>query len=114
MASASTSDQLSSWPGNSLTEYGSAILAVVGLVLGPGFVLSFGYWTTNFVEVQRAMASKDMNSARRAPIIGSFPKMFIPFVIIMPGIIAAVIVPELAKYKANGGQGGSITYNDSL
>jgi solute:Na+ symporter, SSS family len=79
-------------------------------------VLSFGYWTTNFVEVQRAMASKDMNSARRAPIIGSFPKMFIPFIIIIPGMLAAVLVSPLADMKAKGadtGQGG-ITYNDSL
>jgi solute:Na+ symporter, SSS family len=56
-----------------------------------------------------------MNSARRAPIIGSFPKMFIPFIIIIPGMIAAVLVPELAKYKAAGGpKSSSITYNDSL
>ncbi|HEU4568629.1 MAG TPA: sodium:solute symporter family protein [Marmoricola sp.] len=114
MAHAGTTDQLSSWPGTSLTEYSSATWSVIGIVLGLGFVLSFGYWTTNFVEVQRAMASKDMNSARRAPVIGSFPKMFIPFIIILPGMIAAVIVPELAKYKANGGKGGGITYNDSL
>ncbi|HET8561831.1 MAG TPA: sodium:solute symporter family protein [Marmoricola sp.] len=115
MAHAGTSAQLSSWPGKSLTEYSSDVWSVIGIVLGLGFVLSFGYWTTNFVEVQRAMASKDMNSARRAPVIGSFPKMFIPFIIILPGMIAAVIVPELAKYKANGGQGGGgITYNDSI
>jgi solute:Na+ symporter, SSS family len=85
-------------------------------VFGLGFVLSFGYWTTNFVEVQRAMASKDMNSARRAPIIGSFPKMFIPFIIILPGMIAALLVTPLADLKKSGndtGQGG-ITYNDSL
>ncbi len=114
MAHAGTSGQLSSWPGNSLTQYSSDVWSAVGIVLGLGFVLSFGYWTTNFVEVQRAMASKDMNSARRAPVIGSFPKMFIPFIIILPGMIAAVIVPELAKYKANGGKGGGITYNDSI
>src|SRR5699024_2249903 len=72
------------------------------------------YWTTNFVEVQRAMASKDMNAARRAPVIGSFPKMFIPFVIIVPGMIAAVIVPELATFKDNGGTGGNVDYNDAL
>ncbi|MDQ6686398.1 MAG: Na+/galactose cotransporter, partial [Actinomycetota bacterium] len=88
--------------------------SVLGIVFGLGFVLSFGYWTTNFVEVQRAMASKDMNSARRAPIIGSFPKMFIPFIIIVPGMLAAVLVPQLAKYKASGGKGTAITYNDSL
>jgi SSS family solute:Na+ symporter len=84
-------------------------------VLGLGFVLSFGYWTTNFVEVQRAMASKDMNAARRAPVIGSFPKMFIPFIIIVPGMISAVLVPELAKYKASGGKsGGGVTYDNAL
>jgi SSS family solute:Na+ symporter len=85
-------------------------------VFGLGFVLSFGYWTTNFVEVQRAMASKDMNSARRAPIIGSFPKMFIPFIIIVPGMLAAVLVSPLADMKAKGADAGAggITYNDSL
>ena len=114
MAQAGTSDQLTSWPGDSLTGFGSSVWSVIGIVLGLGFVLSFGYWTTNFVEVQRAMASKNMNSARRAPVIGSFPKMFIPFIIILPGMLAAVLVPELAKYKANGGKGGGITYNDSL
>ncbi len=114
MAAAQTSDQLRSWPGTSLTSFGSSFWSVIGIVLGLGFVLSFGYWTTNFVEVQRAMASKNMNSARRAPIIGSFPKMFIPFIIIIPGMIAAVLVPQLAQYKANGGKGGQVDYNDSL
>ncbi|WP_310965044.1 sodium:solute symporter family protein [Nocardioides terrisoli] len=114
MAHAGTTDQLSSWPGNSLTQFSSDVWSSVGIVLGLGFVLSFGYWTTNFVEVQRAMASKDMNSARRAPVIGSFPKMFIPFIIILPGMMAAVVVPELAKFKAHGGTGGGLTYNDSL
>jgi SSS family solute:Na+ symporter len=79
-------------------------------------VLSFGYWTTNFVEVQRAMASKDMNSGQRAPIIGSFPKMFIPFIIILPGMIAALLVTPLGDMKAKGAEtgAGGITYNDSL
>ena len=82
-------DPMKSWPGQGLTGFGSATWSVIGIVLGLGFVLSFGYWTTNFVEVQRAMVSKDMNSARRAPIIGTFPKMFIPFIIIIPGMAAA-------------------------
>jgi SSS family solute:Na+ symporter len=115
MATAGTSSQVASWPGNSLTGFGSSFWSVVGIVFGLGFVLSFGYWTTNFVEVQRALASKDMNSARRAPIIGSFPKMFIPFIIIIPGMLAGVLVPELAKYKAAGGTGSSgVTYNNAL
>jgi solute:Na+ symporter, SSS family len=116
MSAAGTHDQLASWPGTSLTGFSSSFWSVIGIVFGLGFVLSFGYWTTNFVEVQRAMASKDMNSARRAPIIGSFPKMFIPFIIIIPGMLAAVLVTPLAQMKHDGkatGEGG-ITYNDSL
>src|SRR6476469_4166396 len=116
MSSAGTSDQLNSWPGTTITTYSSSFWSVVGIVFGLGFVLSFGYWTTNFVEVQRAMASKDMNSARRAPIIGSFPKMFIPFIIIIPGMLAAVLITPLAQMKSSGSASGSggITYNDSL
>ncbi|MDQ1463863.1 MAG: solute:Na+ symporter, family, partial [Actinomycetota bacterium] len=55
----------------------------IGIVLGLGFVLSFGYWTTNFAEVQRALSAKDMSAARRTPIIGAFPKMFVPFIVII-------------------------------
>jgi SSS family solute:Na+ symporter len=116
MSSAGTSDQMNSWPGTTITTYSSGFWSVVGIVFGLGFVLSFGYWTTNFVEVQRAMASKDMNSAKRAPIIGTFPKMFVPFIIIIPGMLAAVLVSPLASMKGDGkatGQDG-ITYNDSL
>ncbi len=116
MSSAGTSNQLDSWPGTTITTYSSGFWSVVGIVFGLGFVLSFGYWTTNFVEVQRAMASKDMNSAKRAPIIGTFPKMFIPFIIIIPGMLAAVLVSPLASMKGAGKDTGTdgITYNDSL
>jgi SSS family solute:Na+ symporter len=116
MDKAGTGDQTKSWPGTDLTAFSSSFWSVIGIVLGLGFVLSFGYWTTNFVEVQRAMASKDMNSARRAPIIGSFPKMFIPFIIIIPGMLAAVLVSPLKDMKAKGAETGAqgITYNDSL
>jgi SSS family solute:Na+ symporter len=116
MDKAGTGSQMQSWPGTDLTGFSSSFWSVVGIVFGLGFVLSFGYWTTNFVEVQRAMASKDMNSARRAPIIGSFPKMFIPFIIIVPGMLAAVLVTPLADMKSKGAEtgAGGITYNDSL
>src|SRR6478752_6484158 len=100
MASAGTSNQLDSWPGTTITTYSSSFWSVVGIVFGLGFVLSFGYWTTNFVEVQRAMASNSLSSARKAPIIGSFPKMFVPFITILPGMIAAVLVAEVAHVKA--------------
>ncbi|OXM69232.1 MULTISPECIES: sodium:solute symporter family protein [Amycolatopsis] len=112
-------EQLSSWPGNQLTGFGSNFLSVLGLVFGLGFVLSFGYWTTNFVEVQRAMASKSMSAARRTPIIGAFPKMLVPFIVIIPGMIAAVTVTELQGQNKqallDGGSAPSgATFNDAL
>ncbi|TWD82858.1 SSS family solute:Na+ symporter [Kribbella amoyensis] len=105
-------EQLSAWPGEQLSGFTNSFLSVIGIVFGLGFVLSFGYWTTNFVEVQRAMASKNMSAARRTPIIGAFPKMFIPFIVIIPGMIAAVVVPELTQFKESGG--GQVDYNDAL
>jgi solute:Na+ symporter, SSS family len=110
-ATASGADQLNSWPGTNLTGIDSSVLSVIGIVFGLGFVLSFGYWTTNFVEVQRAMASSSISAAQRAPIIGSFPKMFIPFLVILPGMIAGVLVTEISKPKASG---GTPDYNNSL
>ncbi len=104
--------QLSSWPGTNLTGIEDPFWSVVGIVFGLGFVLSFGYWTTNFVEVQRAMASSSMSAAQRSPIIGSFPKMFVPFIVIFPGMIAAVAVSEVADAKASGSK--SFDYNNSL
>ncbi len=63
-----------------------------GILFGLGFVLSFGYWCTNFLIVQRAMAAKSTTAARNTPLIGAIPKMLIPFLIILPGIIALVLM----------------------
>jgi SSS family solute:Na+ symporter len=104
--------QLGSWPGSNLTGIESEVLSVVGIVFGLGFVLSFGYWTTNFVEVQRAMASSSISAAQRSPIIGSFPKMFVPFLVIFPGMIAAVAVSEVADAKASADP--NFDYNNAL
>jgi SSS family solute:Na+ symporter len=111
--------QLQSWPGEALSGFTSPFWSVVGIVFGLGFVLSFGYWTTNFVEVQRAMASNSISAARKTPIIGSFPKMFVPFIVILPGMIAAVLVKEIGELKAGGtppggASGEGVKYNDSL
>ncbi|MEV4145057.1 sodium:solute symporter family protein [Amycolatopsis sp. NPDC049691] len=110
--------QLHSWPGDNLTGFGNNLLSILGIVFGLGFVLSFGYWTTNFVEVQRAMASKSMSAARRTPIIGAFPKMLVPFIVIIPGMIAAVSVSEYVKDKQillDGGKAPSgVTFNNAL
>lgn len=65
---------------------------VMGIVFGLGFVLSFGYWCTNFLVVQRAMAAGSMSAARKTPLIGAFPKMFLPFLVIVPGMIAIALL----------------------
>jgi SSS family solute:Na+ symporter len=59
-----------------------------GLVAGLGFVLSFGYWCTDYLIVQRAMAADSMLDARRTPLVAAFPKMLFPFLVILPGLIA--------------------------
>src|SRR5216684_2507330 len=61
------------------------------MVFGLGFVLSFGYWCTNFLVVQRAMAAKNMSAARRTPLIAAVPKMFFPALVIVPGMIAVAL-----------------------
>lgn len=65
---------------------------IFGLVAGLGFVLSFGYWCTDFLVVQRALAANSMSGARRTPLIAAFPKMFVPFFVIVPGIAAMALM----------------------
>src|SRR5204863_77315 len=62
-----------------------------GMVMGLGFVLSFGYWCTDFLVVQRAMAAESQNAARCTPLIGAIPKMFFPFIVILPGLVALAL-----------------------
>src|SRR5437764_1511327 len=64
-----------------------------GLAMGLGFVLSFGYWCTDFLVVQRAMVAKSMSAARRTPLIAAVPKMLFPFLVIVPGMLALVVSP---------------------
>ncbi len=109
---ATVHEQLTTWPGQALSGFSSPVWSVIGIVFGLGFVLSFGYWTTNFVEVQRAMASNSMSAARRAPIIASFPKLLIPFVVVVPGMIAAAAIGDMIHLKTTGA--GDVTYNDAM
>jgi len=67
-----------------------------GVVMGLGFVLAFGYWTTDFLVVQRALASKNLNSARMTPIIAAFPKMLVPIIVVIPGLVALLVLPEFS------------------
>jgi len=72
-----------------------------GLCLGLGFVLSFGYWCTDFLVVQRAMAADSMESARRTPLIAAFPKMLFPALVILPGLVAMAVPATLATHAAD-------------
>lgn len=70
----------------------------MSLIFGLGFVMSFGYWCTDFLVVQRAMMAKNMNAARRTPIIAAIPKMFMPLIVVLPGVIAITLMqPALAS-----------------
>jgi SSS family solute:Na+ symporter len=80
----------------------------LGIVFGLGFVLSFGYWTTNFAEVQRALSAKNMSAARRTPIIAAYPKLLIPVVTVIPGLVALVTVQGL------GAESGDLVYNNAI
>ncbi|MGV9766262.1 sodium:solute symporter family protein [Micromonospora tulbaghiae] len=80
----------------------------LGIVFGLGFVLSFGYWTTNFAEVQRALSAQNMSAARRTPIIAAYPKLLIPAVTVIPGLIALVTV------KGLGADEGDLVYNNAI
>jgi SSS family solute:Na+ symporter len=92
-----------------------------GLVFGLGFVLSFGYWCTDFLVVQRAMAADSMNAARRTPLIAAFPKMFFPFLVILPGMLAIAATTHPAALPihvrcteaAQAGQPGGRSIADS-
>ncbi|HEX9367611.1 MAG TPA: sodium:solute symporter family protein [Vicinamibacterales bacterium] len=76
------------WRGMGAPETNPMGVEVIGLGMGLAFVLSFGYWCTDFLVVQRAMAANSMSAARRTPLIGAFPKMLFPFLVILPGLIA--------------------------
>ena len=70
---------------------------VFGLVAGLGFVLSFGYWCTDFLVIQRAMAADSMSAARRTPLMAAFPKMLMPFIVIVPGVAAIALTKTLGS-----------------
>ncbi len=101
------SHSFSTWGGTNVGHWTNPLGDWIGIVMGLGFVLSFGYWTTNFAEVQRALSAKDLSAAQRTPLIGAFPKIFIPALTIIPGLIALVVIPKLGSSKG-------ATYNDAI
>jgi SSS family solute:Na+ symporter len=89
-------------------------VAWYGIFAGLGFVLSFGYWCTNFLIVQRAMAAESKVAARNTPLIGALPKMFMPFLIIVPGVIAMVLLNIPGKNFVLPIEHGQIQYNYTI
>src|SRR3982750_403980 len=89
---------LHSWEGTGIGNVTNPLGANwLAIVFGLGFVLSFGYWTTNFAEVQRALSAKNLSAAQRTPLIGAFPKLVLPFIMIVPGMIALVVIPHFGS-----------------
>jgi SSS family solute:Na+ symporter len=99
---------LHAWQGLGIGSHNSLGANWIGVVFGLGFVLSFGYWTTNFAEVQRGLSARNMSAARRTPLIGAYPKIFLPAVVVVPGLIALVSVPGL------GGSNPDLAYNNAI
>ena len=95
-----------SWKYMAHTAQNPMGIEVFGLVMGLGFVMSFGYWCTDFLVIQRAMAANSMSASRRTPVIAALPKMMMPFIVIVPGIAALALSKMAVGYvlpMKNGG-----------
>lgn len=85
-----------------------------GIVFGLAVVISMGYWTTDFLVVQRILAAKDIRSAEMAPIIGAGFKMFVPIIVILPGLLGLALLPEKLVPESVAAATGAHSYNDVL
>ena len=85
-----------------------------GIVFGLGFVISFGYWTTDFLVVQRVLTAKDLRAAKMAPIIGAAFKMMVPFIVILPGLLALAVLPLKLVGETQAVATGGHSYNEVL
>ena len=85
-----------------------------GIVMGLGFVISFGYWTTDFLVVQRVLTARDLRAAKMAPIIGSCFKMAVPFIVILPGLLALAVLPEHLVGEGQVTNASMHSYNEVL
>ena len=95
-----------SWKYLGHTNQNPMGIEVFGLVMGLGFVMSFGYWCTDFLVIQRAMAANSMSASRRTPVIAALPKMMMPFIVIVPGIAALALSQMAVGYDLPMKNGG--------
>ena len=75
------------WKGLDSPSHNPMGVDLIGITIGLGFVLAFGYWCTDFLVIQRALISRNLNDAQRTPIIAALPKIFMPLIVILPGIV---------------------------
>jgi SSS family solute:Na+ symporter len=85
-----------------------------GIVFGLGAIISFGYWTTDFLVVQRVLSAKDLRAAKMAPVIGAAFKMFVPFIVILPGLIGIAVLPMKLVGEGAAVASGGHSYNEVL
>jgi len=102
------------WKGMSSASTNPMGIDAFSLVFGLGFVLAFGYWCTDFLVVQRAMISRNLNEAQRTPIIASAPKILMPAVVIMPGIILLALQSQFKGFELPVNALGEKDYNMAL
>jgi len=102
------------WSTSANPEENGMVVTWAGIVLGLGFVLSFGYWTTDFLVVQRAFSAKDLKNARMTPIIASFFKMAVPFIVIMAGLVALALARDPGSGFALLTDGDQVNYDSAL
>jgi SSS family solute:Na+ symporter len=102
------------WKGMDSAAHNPMGVDAVSLIFGLGFVLAFGYWCTDFLVVQRAMISRNLNSAQRTPIIAAFPKIFMPLIVILPGIIILALQKQFTGFELPVNSSGAVDYNMTL
>ncbi|MBM4171103.1 MAG: sodium/solute symporter [Ignavibacteria bacterium] len=102
------------WSTSSDPTQNGMLIHWAGIVLGLGFVLSFGYWTTDFLVVQRAFSAKNLRAARMTPILASFFKMALPFIVILAGLIAIALSSDPNSGFKLLEDGGKINYDSAL
>ncbi len=102
------------WKGMAHASTNPMGVDAFSLVFGLGFVLAFGYWCTDFLVVQRAMISRSQNDARRTPIIAAVPKIFMPLIVILPGIIILALQKQFSGFELPLNSSGQVDYNMTL
>jgi SSS family solute:Na+ symporter len=102
------------WSTSADASQNGMAITWAGIVLGLGFVLSFGYWTTDFLVVQRAFSAKNLRAARLTPIIASFPKMAVPVIVVLTGLIALILAKTPGSGFALLQDGGHVNYDSTL